>query len=66
MNKESDMKIEQRKDKLRTQIRNYMQNCKAFGLTADSNHILLLARDLKVNRDTALTMLSLIKMQNNI
>lgn len=58
--------INRRKEILRTQIRNYMQNCKAFGLTADSNHILLLARDLKVNRDTALTMLSLIKMQNNI
>ena len=59
------MKIEQRKDKLRTQIRNYVISCKAFRLPIDHNHVLLLANDLKVNRDTAMTMLTLIKMQNN-
>lgn len=59
------MKIEQRKDKLRTEIRNYVANCRAYGLTIEKSHIATLANDLKVNRDTAMTMLTLIKMQNN-
>lgn len=54
------MKIEQRKDKLRTEIRNYVANCRALGLTIEKSHISLLARDLKVNRDTAMTMFFLI------
>jgi uncharacterized protein YacL (UPF0231 family) len=54
------MKIEQRKETLRTQIRNYVVNCRALGLTIEKSHILLLANDLKVNRDTAMTMLFLI------